>query len=125
MWRLQDSYGLSTLGNETFGYQNGVVPTIQFVKKGIIDGASVFFNDSVAKKDDGSFYISDSYYTEERLPNLKYLKGFNKQTVLKSMTLTEGVLANKNGGYYWSQDVASKYHRPILEAFFDYYMFGY
>ena len=122
---LKDSYGLSTLGNETFGYQNGVVPTIQFVKKGFIDGASVFFNDSVAKKDDGSFYISDSYYTEERLPNLKYLKGYNKQTLLKNMTLTEGVLANKNGGYYWSQDVASKYHRPILEAFFDYYMFGY
>ena len=123
---LKDNYGLSTIGNETFGFQNGVVPTIQFVKKGIIDGAAVYFNDGVAKKEDGTFYVSNSYYSEERLPNLKYLRGHTSSpTVLKGMTIEEGVLLNKTGGYYWSQDAASKFHRPLLEAFFDYYMFGY
>ena len=38
---LKDKYGLSELGSKTFGYQNGVVPTIQFVKKGAIEGAAV------------------------------------------------------------------------------------
>ena len=123
---LKDNYGLSTVGDEKFGFQNGVVPTIQFVKKGVVDGASIYFNDAVTKKEDGTFYVSNSYYSEERLPNLKYLKGHTSSpTVLKGMTITEGVLQNKNGGYYWSQDAASKFHRPLLEAFFDYYMFGY
>ena len=123
---LKDSYGLSTAGNEIFGYQNGVVPTIQFVKKGVIDGASVYFNDTITKKDDGSFYVSNSYYSEERLPHLKYLKGHTSSpTVLKELTITEGVVQNKMGGYCLSQDAASKLHRPLLEAFFDYYMFGY
>ena len=123
---LKDKYGLSELGNNTFGYQNGVVPTIQFVKKGVIEGATVYFNDTIEKKDDGTFYIADSYYSQERLPNLKYLKGMDSSpAVLKGRTISEGVLQNKNGGYYWSQEVASKYHRPLLEAFFDYFMFGY
>ena len=123
---LKDRFNLSTYGDETFGYQNGVVPTIQFVKKGVVDDASVYFNDTVAKKDDGTFYVSNSYYSEERLPHLKYLQGArNYPTILKGMTLTEGILENKKGGYYWSQDAASKYHRPLLEAFLDFYMFGY
>ena len=123
---LKNKFNLSASTNETYGYQNGVVPTIQFVKKGVVEGASIYFNDTVAKKEDGSFYISDSYYSEERLPNLKYLNGMNKTTtVLKGMNVTEGIVANKTGGYYWSQEAASKYHRPLLEAFLDYYMFGY
>ena len=121
---LKNSFGLSEKGNPTFGYGTGVVPTLQFLKNGLIDGATVFFNDSISQKDDGTFYISDSYYTEERLANLKYLKGFNKsKAVLKGMTLKEGVLQSPSGGYYWSQESASKYHQPLLEAFLDYYMF--
>ena len=121
---LKDNYGLSTVGDEKFGFQNGVVPTFQFVKKGVVDGAAIYFNDGVAKREDGTFYVSNSYYSEERLPDLKYLKGHTSSpTVLKGMTITEGVVQNKTGGYYWAQDAASKFHRPLLEAFFDYYMF--
>ena len=119
---LKDKYGLSEQGNATFGYQYGVVPTIQFIKNGVIDGASVYFNDEVIKKEDGSYYLSNSYYSEERLANLKYLANASFTTVLKGMGIKEGIMENKNGGYYWSQEEASKYHKPILEAFLDYYM---
>lgn len=121
---LKDRHGLSEKGNATFGYQNGVVPTIQYVIKGKIDGATVYFNDSISKKEDGTFYLSNSYYSKERLPNLKYLKGYDKYpAVLKDMEIKEGVLTTPSNTYYWSQEVASRYHKPLLEAFFDYYMF--
>ena len=119
---LKDKFGLSEQGNATFGYQYGVLPTIQFVKNGVIDGASVYFNDEVGKKEDGSYYLSNSYYSEERANNLKYLNNASFITVLKGMGINNGVLENKKGGYYWSQEEASKYHQPILEAFLDYYM---
>ena len=82
---------------------------------------AVYFNDTIAQKEDGTFYIADSYYTKERLPYLKYLKGSNPN-VLKDMTLKDGVLKSKNG-YYWSQEAASKYHKPLFEAFLDYYIY--
>ena len=119
---IKDKFGLSDK-NTTFGYRNGVVPTLQYYKSGELVGATVYFNDTIEQKENGSFYIADSYYSEERLPNLKYLKGYDFPTVLKGMEISDGVLQNKKGGYYWSQEAASKYHTPILEAFLDYYMF--
>lgn len=120
---LKDKYGLSEKGNATYGYQNGVVPTIQYVKNGKLEDASVYFNDAIEKKEDGTFYISNSYYSEERLKDLKYLSKLPKeQSVLKGKEVKTGVISNQKGGYYWSQEEASKSHRPLLEAFFDYYM---
>ena len=121
---LKDQYGLSITGNQAFGYQQGVVPTLQYYSNGVLKDATVFFNDSVSQKEDGSFYISDSYYTEERLSSLKYMKGANFKTVLKDMPLNnDEVMQTKSGGYYWLQAAAAKYHTPILKAFLDYYMF--
>ena len=121
---LKDQYGLSVAGNQTYGYQQGVVPTLQYYNEGILKDATVFFNDVISKKDDGSFYVSDSYYTNERLPNLKYMKGFGKNSVLKDMGVSfENVGQTKSGSYYWMQKDATKYHTPILKAFLDYYMF--
>ena len=120
---LKNRFGLSEIGDTVFGYGNGVVPTIQFVENGKVDGATIYFNDVISQKEDGSFYVSDSFYSEERLPNLKYLKGMSKQiAVLKGKTIKDGVLESPYG-YYWSQEAASKYHKPLLEAFLDYYMF--
>ena len=120
---LKDKYGLSKDGDGAFGYKTGVVPTIQYVKQGMIDGAAVYFNDTISKKDDGTFYISDSYYSGERLNYLKYLKDVDKNiSVLKGKEIKEGVLSTPSNTYYWSQEAASKFHKPLLEAFFDYYM---
>ena len=121
---LKDQYGLSTTGNQTYGYQQGVVPTLQYYLEGVLKDATVFFNDVVSQKEDGSFCVSDSYYTSERLPNLKYMKGFGKNSILKDMKIaTENVGQTKSGNYYWMQKDAAKYHTPILKAFLDYYMF--
>ena len=121
---LKNQFGLSEIGNKTYGYQIGVVPTLQYYQNGELKDATVFFNDVVSQKEDGSFYISDSYYTNERLPNLKYMKGFGKNSVLKDMEISaENVGQTKSGNYYWMQKDAAKYHTPILKAFLDYYMF--
>ncbi len=119
---LKDHYGLSEKGNQIFGYSQGVVPTIQFYEKGVLKDASVFFNDVISQNDDG-FYISNSYYTSERVANLSFLTYSSiTTTVLKDKKLTDGVLQTKTGAYYWSQEEAAKYHTPILEAFLDYYL---
>ena len=119
---LKNYYGLSEKGSPAYGYKNGVMPTIQSIKKGLIVDATVYFNDEINKKEDGTYYLSDSFYSEERLENLNYLKGCQFETVLKGMSINEGVLENPNGGYYWSQEVASRYHTPILKVFLDYYL---
>ena len=119
---LKNYYGLSEKGSKMFGYSNGVFPTIQAIRSGLIVDATVFFNDEIGQKEDGAYYISDSYYSEERLENLKYLQGCQFETKLKDMTVSEGVLEKPNGGYYWSQEVASHYHTPILNAFLTYYL---
>ena len=119
---IKDHYGLSEKGNQTFGYSQGVVPTIQFYERGVLKDASVYFNDVISQDDEG-FYISDSYYTSERVANLSFLKYSSiTTTVLKGKKLTDGVLQTKTGAYYWSQEEAAKYHTPILEAFLDYYL---
>ena len=115
---LKNHYGLSETSSNKFGYQNGVVPTIQYRKQNTIQDAAIYFNDVVDKKDDGTFYISDSFYSQERQSQCKY----SFPNVLKDMTLTEGVLQSKSGTYYWSQEIAHKYHKPNFEAFLNYYV---
>lgn len=115
---LKDKYGLSEKEGNPFGYQQGVVPTIQYRKNGKVEAAAIYFNDVVSKKEDGSYYISDSFYSEERKAVLK--EQYTFPNVIKGMTLTEGVIEN-NGKYYWSQEAANRYHKPNFEAFLDYY----
>lgn len=118
---LKDRYGLSESGNATFGYQNGVVPTIQYYQKGVLKDAAVYFNDVIEQKGE-DFYISDSFYTEERLQNINYLRDCDFTTVLKGLKVTQEVVQTKTGDYYWAQENAAKYHTPILKAFLDTYL---
>lgn len=119
---LKDKYGLSSTGNSEYGYQQGVVPTTHYYENGILKDASVFFNDTISQREDESYYISDSYYSEERLQNLHYLEGVNFTTCLKGMDIQNiYVLHTQSGQPYWSQSAAAKYHAPLLKAFLDYY----
>lgn len=119
---LKEKYGLSEAGNPTYGYQNGVVPTIQYVKNGKLEDASVYFNDSLGRKDTTSFYVLESFYSEERLPNLKYLKGMSKEQAVIEGKPAKAVINAADGTIYWNQSEADQYHRPLLEAFLKYYM---
>ena len=118
---IKHKYGLSELSNQKYGYGNGFVPTIQYYRYGVLKGASVFFNDEIAQKEDESYYISKSFYSSERLTYLSYCKDI-ENNVLEGMVLNENEVAKTSSGYtYWSQEKAAVYHTPLLEAFLDYY----
>ena len=122
---LKEKYHLSSKTDEEFGYYQGVVPTAQKYWGGELISASVFFNDVVSKDENDDYYISDSYYTEERLPYLDYLSENHagdsiEHKVLKGMKLDkDDVLFTNNGTPYWAQEKAAEYHTPLLKAFLE------
>ena len=113
-------YQMTEASNETYGYITGVVPTFQVWENKELKDACVYFNDSVTKKDDGKFVISQSYYTSDRVNNLAYT---NK--VLLDMELSEEEINEiefSGTKYYsWKQEAAAKYHNEILESFLNHY----
>ena len=118
---MKDLCHLSEKGARGYGYSNGVVPTLQYYKTGGLEDACVYFNDEISQKDDGSYYVSNSFYTEERLTSLKYVDNV-KNKVLKGLSLSSDDVAKTSSGYtYWLQEKAAQYHTPLLEAFLDYY----
>ena len=118
---MKDICQLSEDGSKTFGYGKGVVPTLQFYLAGSLSDACVFFNDEVAQKEDGSYYISNSFYSEERLTSLKYLDNVENK-VLKGMAIPEEDVVKTESGYmFWSQEKAASYHTPLLISFLDTY----
>lgn len=118
---IKDRYNLSTKNNQTYGYGQGVVPTIQYYKNGVLTDASVYANDTVMQKDDGSFYIKESYYSNERLTSLSYCKNVTNN-VLQGMTINkDDVAVSANGYVYWPIEKAAFYHTPLFEAFLDFY----
>lgn len=116
---FKHKYGLSNLNNPTYGYDTGYVPTFLLVQgdgttTNYISGC-VAFNDKVEKAEDGNYYVTNSYYTEERLPNLQYVDSSVKTKVLKGMKLESGVI--DNGYPYWNHPDAEAYHNVFLEKF--------
>lgn len=121
---IKDAYQLSETTNATFGYESGVVPTTQIWKDGKLYDASVYFNDTISYINN-TYTITNSYYTEARLKQLKYLNG-NLYSALMGLTIPEediDVYELEEGCYYsWKQDKAAKYHTPLLEAFLKTYL---
>ena len=110
---------LSEASNATFGYGRGYVPTIQYYENGEVKDASVTFNDSLESNGD-NYKVSQSYYTEERLQNLNFLK--NSQVENKVLFGLDVPAADTDPNYhFWTHEAASKYHTPILEAFLNTY----
>ena len=118
---MKDRCQLTEDSNETYGYGKGVVPTIQYYSQGLLSDVSVYFNDEIAEKEDGSYYISNSYYSEDRLTSLKYLDKVETK-VLKGMALSnDDVIKTESGYMFWAQEKAAQYHTPLLTAFLDTY----
>ena len=118
---IKDKYGLSENSNKRYGYGNGYVPTIQYYRGGYLKDASVFFNDEVLQKEDGTYYVSRSFYSNDRLTSLSYCENI-EYNILEGITLSENDIANTSSGHaYWLQEKAAVYHTPLLEAFLDYY----
>lgn len=121
---VKATFQLAEATNSAFGYKTGVVPTTQVYKQGVLKDASVYVNDSIAKKDNGEYYIKETYYTTARSKNLSYLDNI-KTPVLENLVLTVKDITKYEyeGGEYlfWNYESASKYHTPLLYAFLDMY----
>lgn len=116
---FKTAYKLTAEGDATYGYDAGVVPTFQVWKSGKLVDACVYFNDSIAKDESGKWHVSNTYYTEERVQNLKYTN-----IVLMGMELKDEEVATiEEYNYsYWMQDAAAEHHNKILTSFLDYYV---
>lgn len=123
---FKQAYGLGSDNNPKYGYNTGYVPTMLLVHGGesvnYVSGA-VYFNDSVSKDEDG-YYISDSYYTSERLPNLQYLQNldssFRGLTTLKGHRLNIDEVEAYGEYYFWKQEEAAKLHDSLMNEFLKY-----
>ena len=118
---VKDLCQLSETANEKYGYLNGVVPTLQYYEQGELKDASVFFNDEISQKEDGTYYICESFYSFERLTSIKYAPIY-LYAPLKGMIIdAEDVVATTSGYVYWAQEKAAQYHKPLMEAFLNLY----
>lgn len=126
LWNeFKANIGIAELYNPDYGYSEGVVPTFMKVhgEDGVVkyDSSSVYFNDEVSEVD-GKLIVSNSFYSEERLPKLEYLKDFNGTKVLKGLELTEDDVQRFGPYVMWKQEKAAEYHSPLLEQFLNYYL---
>ena len=125
-WQYQktkDYYNLSNAKGNPLGYNNGFVPTIQYYEEGILKDAAVYFNDVVEKNENDEYYISDSFYTQERLTSLHYLTNVKTPTVLKGLKLSDDQVVKTDKGYvFMAQEKAAEYHDPLFKAFLDRYL---
>ena len=119
---IKDKYQLSASSNSKFGYLNGVVPTAHYYKDGELKGAAVYFNDVVTAREDGSVYISDSFYSHERINNLVYLVDYHDWCIAKNVDITSEALQTRSGEYFWAQEKAAAFYTPIWNKFLNYYL---
>lgn len=120
------NYGLGSSNNPDFGYDTGYVPTLLLVKGNSAEGGkptflsgACYFNDSL-DQDDKGYYVSNSYYTDERKEKLEYLADFKGTSVLKGLRLDASDVGTYGSYIYWNQESAQKYHDPLVKAFLDY-----
>ena len=116
----KNRYGLSSTNNPDFGYDTGVYPYFSYVKGGRFLSGAVAFNDTVEKVNN-KYVVTNSFYTNERLPELGYLNNVGTK-VIKGLELSSSDI-NDNGEWLsWSRDSAVKYYEPIIDAFLDTYL---
>lgn len=114
-------YGLAEQNNPKFGFGSGYVPTFQVVKQNQYISGAVYFNDSLSKQGD-KIVVSDTFYSSKRTANLQYLADFSGKKVLEGLEVKEEDTMKFGDEYYWKQEKANEYHKPLLEAFLNYYL---
>lgn len=126
---FKSKYGLSEDSNPDYGYGQGYVPTfVRFsptttsnYSDSILDSC-VYLNDKISLVD-GTYKITQSFYTEERIPLLGFLGNVkNIESLLLGKTIDNSEIVEINGNVYWGKEFAAKYHNPLLQAFLDAYV---
>lgn len=116
---LKDHH-MSAAGDEVFGYDRGFVPTTQVWENGVLKDMNVYFNDEISEEN-GKYVVSRTYFTEERVKNLKYTNEvlYGKEIAEEDLTIRENTDGTKS--ISWNKPAARKYHQPILESFLKMY----
>ena len=121
---IKDYYGMSPVNNPILGYKTGSVPTFQRRKGMEILDMIVVINDSVDLS--GETKKLSSYFTEERVSHIKFLKDSTIQSVLDGMELSDDLydvrMYNGNKYYVLSDKFRQTYHYPIVKLFIDTYI---
>lgn len=122
---FKQNWGLGSKINADYGYSSGYVPTFLQLsgsnnKLNFYSGA-VYFNDTIAYEN-GQYIVKESYYSNDRVQKLEYLKDYNGTKVLQNLNISESEVSKYGESYYWNQDAAAKYHNPLLEQFLNYYL---
>jgi len=128
--KFKADYGLSYSEENPAGYNTGYVPTLYHIQCNdegnkigdVIDGADVFFNDTYEKQLDGSYKITESYFTKERNSQvvLDYLG--EEEIVLKGITYPSANSLSGADEYYYYQDIMYGYHADIAKKFLQHYI---
>lgn len=126
LWQsFKDRYGLSEQGNAIFGYGPGYVPAFYEYGPGdeaasaIMDG-DVYVNDFLTEKENGDYYVSQTFFTEERVAALPFLT--DDSSVATKVLLGLEVPSSDVEHGAWKHEAAAEYHDPLIRAFLDYYL---
>ena len=69
----------------------------------------------------GNYYISNSFYDEDRLTSISYASKIDNNVLLGMKLPKEDVVTTSTGYAFWAQEKAAKYHDPLFKAFLDTY----
>ena len=118
---FKDYYELSEIGNATYGFGKGVVPTFYYYEAGVIKDACVYANDGVLTENNGLYHPTGSYYNASRIDHLHYLANVEVSN-LTTVDILEEDTATYENNHYWKIEASSSYYNPILEAFLNAYL---
>jgi len=119
--QVKDDYGLSDAQNKEFGWSTGYIPTFQHRKGSTIEDMIVVYNDGL--RTEGEDKVLNSYFTNEMVSKIKFLKDTGTKYVLDGMKLNDDQIAYYEGyGYYLKSEVKAQLHNPILELFMNTYV---
>ena len=111
---FKDKYGLSNVNNPVYGYATGFVPSF-FVVSGTSE-STTFHDGAVAYNDKvEDLVITRSYYSQDRLPNLKY-NGNLPAIQGKTVTADEVEYGS------WSHEAGREAYTTRIKAFLDMYL---
>lgn len=126
---FKDNYGLSALNNPQYGFDEGYVPAFYYVdptsgetfSQKVQDGL-VYFNDTISEEN-GTYKVTNSYFSNERVPNLHYLDNYQGEKVLEGKILTSADVNVYENSLTWKQESAAIYYNEYLKLFFDNYAY--
>lgn len=119
----KDHFLLSEKYNPSLGFNEGVVPTFQYYKEGILTDMSVYVNDGelTYSNDEACYYATSSYYNETRNGYHHYLDNVENKDLTK-IKINESEVVKYENISFWDISYSSQYHNPLLKGFLDKYL---